>query len=309
MNKKRSYTYEALENDLKLLKSDFPDTEMGVIGKSVWGKNLYWLRLGSGKNTISYNGAHHGMEWLTSAMLMKFAREYLKAKKTGSALGGFNIPCIDKNTSVYIVPMLNPDGVELATCGVGQLIDESERERLLGINGSNDFSHWQANARGVDLNHNYNAGFAEFKAMEPSLGIHGPGPVRFSGDYPESEPETSALCSFIRATDISLLLALHTQGGEIYADYNGYYPPGGAAMAKRMAALCGYTVAKPEPAASYGGLKDWFILEYDRPGFTLECGKGVNPLPVKDAPSSTRGSVLSFSPACRGFRTRCGGTS
>jgi g-D-glutamyl-meso-diaminopimelate peptidase len=120
--------------------------------------------------------------------------------------------------------------------------------------------------------------------MEPSLGIHGPGPVRFSGDYPESEPETSALCSFIRATDISLLLALHTQGGEIYADYNGYYPPGGAAMAKRMAALCGYTVAKPEPAASYGGLKDWFILEYDRPGFTLECGKGVNPLPVKDAP-------------------------
>ena len=51
-----------------------------------------------------------------------------------------------------------------------------------------------------------------------------------------------------------------------------------------MSALCGYAVAKPEPAACFGGLKDWFILEYDRPGFTLECGKGVNPLPPEDAP-------------------------
>ena len=31
---------------------------------------------------------------------------------------------------------------------------------------SDDFSHWQANARGVDLNHNYDSGFYEYKKIE-----------------------------------------------------------------------------------------------------------------------------------------------
>jgi g-D-glutamyl-meso-diaminopimelate peptidase len=275
------YTYEHLTTALTALSQKYPFLHLSTIGKSLVGRPIPLVALGEGKKSILYVGTHHALEWITTDLLMRYIEDYCSAIAARKTVFGLSAEYLFQSRTVYIVPMLNPDGVELLAKGEDPLNPLTDRLRAMS---GGDFSGWKANGSGVDLNHNYNAGFAEFKAMEPSLGIHGPGPVRFSGDYPESEPETSALCSFIRATDISLLLALHTQGGEIYADYNGYYPPGGAAMAKRMAALCGYTVAKPEPAASYGGLKDWFILEYDRPGFTLECGKGVNPLPVKDAP-------------------------
>ena len=31
-------------------------------------------------------------------------------------------------------------------------------------------------------------------------------------------------------------------------------------------------------SASHGGFKDWFIEEFHKPGFTIEVGKGKNPL-------------------------------
>ena len=30
------------------------------------------------------------------------------------------------------------------------------------------------------------------------------------------------------------------------------------------------------------GFEDWFILEYDKPGYTIECGLGENPLPISE---------------------------
>ena len=34
------------------------------------------------------------------------------------------------------------------------------------------------------------------------------------------------------------------------------------------------------PEDSYAGYKDWFIQEFDKPGYTFEAGIGVNPLPI-----------------------------
>ena len=53
-------------------------------------------------------------------------------------------------------------------------------------------------------------------------------------------------------------------------------------MAKILADSCGYTLVTNDALASHGGFKDWFIEEFARPGFTLEIGKGENPLPVSD---------------------------
>lgn len=32
---------------------------------------------------------------------------------------------------------------------------------------------------------------------------------------------------------------------------------------------------------SYAGYKDWFIQDFRQPGFTVELGQGVNPLPLE----------------------------
>jgi g-D-glutamyl-meso-diaminopimelate peptidase len=54
-------------------------------------------------------------------------------------------------------------------------------------------------------------------------------------------------------------------------------------MAEIMAASSGYALDVPVNIATGGGFKDWFIKEYSRPGFTVEVGKGENPLPITQA--------------------------
>ena len=143
-----------------------------------------------------------------------------------------------------------------------------------------DFSMWQANARGVDLNHNYDSGFLEYKRLEREEGI-GAGPSLYSGEYPESEPETRGTANLIRTLSPAAVISLHTQGEEIY------YQPKDRKMARRaerLAGLCGYSVGTPAGTAAYGGLCD-YTGSLGIPSFTLELGKGVNPLSESDVPA------------------------
>lgn len=72
--------------------------------------------------------------------------------------------------------------------------------------------NWQANIKGVDLNHNYNASWYESKIAEESYGVYGPGPTRYGGPYPESEPESRSVADFTRNHNFRLILAYHSQG-------------------------------------------------------------------------------------------------
>jgi g-D-glutamyl-meso-diaminopimelate peptidase len=179
--------------------------------------------------------------------------------------------------------MLNPDGVEYQIHGPDP--EHALYPRLLSMNGgSRDFSHWQANARGVDLNHNYNAGFLAYKEYEREHQIPCGAPTKYSGTCPESEPESAALCNYIRFISApKLLLSLHTQGEEIYYSSNGQIPERSHAILRCMTEACGYTPAIPTASAAFGGLLDWCIQSLGIPAFTLECGKGENPLPLTDA--------------------------
>ena len=77
-----------------------------------------------------------------------------------------------------------------------------------------------------------------------------------------------------------LILTLHTQGEEIYYRSGGKTLPGTYAAARKISSLCGYRLSEAEGLASYGGLTDWCIRSLGIPALTLECGKGVNPLPL-----------------------------
>ncbi len=262
----------------------YGNLELTWQGKSILGRKLPVFRVGKGRKKVLYVGAHHGMEHITSALLLRFVNEYCELLASGGRVDGVSIPSMDAARTVYIIPMLNPDGVEYATHGIHE--DNPLYERAFVMNGqSMDFSHWQANARGVDLNHNYRAGFADYKVMEAERGILGGAPTRYSGESPESEPETAFLCHFVRFHDFAMALTLHTQGEEIYYTSGGKAPTGGEAIGRRLAGLSGYRLAKPEGMAAYGGFTDWFVEEFDRPSFTVECGRGENPLPFSDFPS------------------------
>ena len=51
-------------------------------------------------------------------------------------------------------------------------------------------------------------------------------------------------------------------------------------LGRKMAQASGYTLANVPYASSFAGYKDWFIQRFRRPGYTIEVGEGVNPLPL-----------------------------
>ncbi len=266
---------DRLYSEVERLALHYPTLSPRTLGTSILGRPIPLLLLGRGRQKLLYVGTHHATEWLTARLLLYFLEELLSAAAAGERRYGLDLAFLLSRRTLCFVPMLNPDGVAIHLGEGGGDPLAARRERM----AAGDFSHWQANARGVDLNHNYDAGFAAYKAVEASLGITGGGPTRYSGAYPESEPETAALSGFVRATRPRLILTLHTQGEEIY--FAG--GEGARTMARRMALLSGYAVASPEGAAAYGGLTDWAGGVLGIPSFTLECGKGQNPLPPEDA--------------------------
>ena len=272
----RMYAY------LDCFANRYPFLSFGTLGESVLGRPIPIVTLGEGKKTFVYVGTHHAMEWMTSVLLLRFINEYAEGYREGRRIYNVHLPYLYKERRIVIIPMLNPDGVSYVHDGVKQ--DNPLYERLVKMNPKHpDYSHWQANARGVDLNHNYDAGFAEYKVLEKQANIIGGAPTRYSGEYPESEPEVGYLCNYLRfhQSDVHAVLTLHTQGEEIYYSSGGEVTPRSAAMAKALSRLCGYQLSTPDGMAAYGGLTDWCIRSLGIPAFTVECGKGVNPLPAE----------------------------
>lgn len=220
-----------------------------VLGKSHCGRCIYALQMGNPQRLRLICGGFHGMEYLTVMTVLRFAEECAKS------------PDLLGDVGVVLVPCVNPDGTEIA-------IKEGKR--------------WQANARGVDINHNFDADWCNVKARERAAGICEPAATRFGGCSPESEPETKALTKLCRMVCFNRVLALHSQGREIYWDFGNCTPPECRTLADAMAAVSGYKVAQPEPLATGGGFKDWFIQTFHRCGFTVEMGLGKNPLPLSD---------------------------
>jgi len=274
------YTYAVLQRDIEGLSARYPFLETGIAGQSVLGRNLYYLRLGTGPNEVFYNASHHALEWITSPVLMKFAEDFLKSYALGQRLAGYDVRSIFNQSSIYLIPMVNPDGIDLVLNGL-QPNNPYYNDLISWNGGSADFSAtWQANNRGVDLNHNYNAAWEASKAAEAEYGITGPGPTRYSGPYPVSEPDTQSMVRFTSAHDFRLMMAYHTQGQVIYWNFQNLAPAEGRAIGERLSAISGYALDETTGIASYAGYKDWFIQDYRRPGYTIEAGLGQNPLPI-----------------------------
>ncbi|MBQ8550960.1 MAG: M14 family metallocarboxypeptidase [Clostridia bacterium] len=249
------------------------------IGRSCAGRDIFCLSLGKSDEHVLITAATHGSEHITANIALLFAEQLCAALEKGGEIAGIDARKAMLGRSLLIVPLCNPDGCEISVKGEqGAGYMAGKIRRLCG----GDFTHWNANLRGVDINHNFSAGWRELHQLEQKSGIFGPGPTRFGGPYPESEPETRALTSLCRENHICHAVALHTQGEVIYWSYGEMQPPHSAKMAEIFAAESGYALDVPTGLAVGGGFKDWFISEFSRPGFTVEIGKGQNPLPAHD---------------------------
>jgi g-D-glutamyl-meso-diaminopimelate peptidase len=269
------YGYWTLCNELTRLGKLYPFLCMQSIGHSVMGKNIPAVGIGYGAREIHYNASFHANEWITTPLLMQFLEDISFGYARGTAWRGCNIRRLLSESTIWLVPMVNPDGVELVLQGV--TADHPYGDILLHWNdGSPDFRNWKANVRGVDLNDQFPAHWEEEAARRGQLG---PGERDYGGEAPLTEPEAVAMANFTESHSFDLVMALHTQGQEIYWNYRDYEPPESEAYVERLALVSGYKAVKL--TGSDAGYKDWFIQHFRRPGFTVEVGYGVNPLPIE----------------------------
>lgn len=276
---KQPLRYSALTRAACELKETYPFLRVSSIGKSVLGRELYSFSIGPPARGTLFVGAVHGMEWLTAMLLLRLMEDICRSMHSGSALADIDLARSLDACSLTVVPCLNPDGVEIA---VGGPKTAGEFEPLAAASCEAGVCRWQANAHGVDLNHNFDAGFSIVQKMERAAGICGPGPTRYGGPYPHSEPESAALVRFCEETQPTKAIAFHSQGEEIYYRYGQYTPQRSRLMAQVLASASGYRLADPETMASHGGFKDWFLRRFGAPAFTIEIGRGKNPLPVEE---------------------------
>lgn len=274
------------------LAARYPFITAGEIGRSVMRKPLWSLKLGSGANRVLYNASHHANEWLTTPVLLKFAEQLAASFAGGGTIFGRSAAEIFDYASIYIVPAVDPDGIDLVTGELTQGEFFSAAQSIAMQYPQFSFpAGWKANIRGIDLNLQYPAGWEQARKIKFEQGITSPAPADYVGPAPLTAPESRALYDFTLALDPALTLSYHSQGRVIYWRYLDYEPANSRAIAELFSALSGYTAEETPYLSGFAGYKDWFIQDYGRPGYTIEVGSGVNPLPLSDFPEIYRDNL------------------
>lgn len=287
-----NYTSERNERTMKNLNEKYPFLELGEIGRSVLGKTLWFMKIGTGRQKVFYNASFHANESITTPILLRFAEELAEAYSTRKRLYGVDISRLLRKVTLYLVPMVNPDGVDLVNGGnlPESVLQNTKRiaDRYPDIPYP---SGWKANIRGVDLNLQFPAEWNMARQIKFAQGFTSFAPRDFVGEGPLTEPESLAVYDFSLQQNFDLILAYHTQGEVIYWKFLDYEPPRSREIALYFGQVSGYDVEETPLVSGYAGYKDWFIQNYNRPGYTIEVGQGINPLPVEQFPQIYRDNI------------------
>lgn len=277
-----NFSSNVVYENLATLRQQYPFIQTGSTGKSILGKDIPFVRVGRGQKEVFYSAAIHANEFITSIVLLEFLYEYCAAIQNNSTIWGFSARRLFESVSLYIMPIVNPDGVDLVTGALPPNSTAYRKAQELANNFPDiPFTDgWKANIRGVDLNLQFPAGWENARQIKYSQGFTRPAPRDFVGYGPLTEPEALAIYNFTLQHNFRLILTYHSQGEVIFWQFQNYNPPDALSIGNQFASVSGYSLEPTPFNSSFAGYKDWFIQNYNRPGYTIEVGLGTNPLPL-----------------------------
>lgn len=287
------YSYAQMEQDLETLKQLYPDKiQTNILGTTADQRNIIEVILGNpdASHHILIQASIHAREYMNTVLAMHQIEDYLKYSDT-KTYEGILWSELYENVCLHIIPMANPDGVTLSQSGLNGIQNEKLRNLLISCY-ENDFrsgktstdmnsyfNTWKANARGVDLNRNFDAGWTEYE------GTPYPSSDCYKGEMPASEEETRAIISISEKIDLNCCISYHSSGNLIYWDYgsSGEIFQKDKLLAEAVSRVTQYplhsTVTSTTDAA---GCSDYFVLKLGIPAVTVENGGAACPLPVEE---------------------------
>jgi carboxypeptidase T len=178
--------YQAITSHLRQLAELAPErVTLQAIGGSIEGRPLWALRIGNatGATPMMIDGTQHAREWIAAMVTTCIADRLVHGYDRDPAIRAF----VDR-TTVWVVPVVNPDGYQHSWSGS---------------------RYWRKNRRGehgVDLNRNFGVGWGGAgSSRNPRSEI-------YRGPYAFSEPETAALRDLTRREHIALHVDFHAYG-------------------------------------------------------------------------------------------------
>lgn len=286
-------TSQSCEKMILQIVQTYPFCRTELLSSTAFQRPIRTLVIGNGPRKVIYSASHHANEWITSLVLLKYAEDLAQAIQSGGTIFERPAQSIADAVTIYMVPMVNPDGVDLVTGA----IEPGNIQYELAQRISQDYPDipfpqgWKANLLGTDLNLNYPAGWLMAREIKFTQGFTRPAPRDYVGRAPLNQLETQALAGYTEVIDPDLVLAYHSQGKEIYWQFMNYQVPGAEELGQQMAQASGYALAETPYASSFAGYKDWFIQQFQKPGYTIEVGQGENPLPLSQFDQIYRDNV------------------
>ena len=287
---KADYTYDEMVEDLSILSARYGDKmSYKAIGTSLDGRAIYAVTLGDpeAKNQIIISAGIHAREYMTPMLVMAQLEHYLYYYNAEREDGTTYAEAL-LDYAICILPMCNPDGITLAQKGLEGIRSEELRATILSIyeldrekfsfTGTLDeyLSEWKANARGVDLNRNFDTDdFATYPVMSR------PCYLNYPGERPLSEPETAAMVSYVKSLENPVFsVAMHSQGEVIYYNCGQSNIDEARSLAESLASWTGYQLETEVRHDS--AFDDWCNKVMGIPSATVETGKVPCPLPISE---------------------------
>lgn len=286
-NAGRMMLYDWMKRELVKMERKYPALlQIRSAGRSADGRRILEAALGNDRAPVHVlvQASMHGREYINTKLAV---RQLWHSLEHGD-METYPHVCL------HVLPMVNPDGVTISQTGINgirnpglkrllQQCKQKDQEARPGIMETKDYwKRWKANARGVDLNRNFSAGWKEYR------GPAAPSCQGYKGKQAESEPETQAVLSLHQRYPLACVLSYHSSGKKIFWDYGGSEKArkDQRRLAHLTAAATGYPLVSVRTSGQdQAGCSDYFVLHCEIPAVTIENGEGDCPLKEEEFPA------------------------
>lgn len=266
------YTYEEIFQDVKNLSETYSDfTTFRIIGYSHDHRPIPLLRIGLGIETLVLTAGIHGRDAVNPILFLQMAEEYCKSYQENTTMEQYDVQDLLNRCSICFLPLLNPDGYEIALHGFDILRNPILRQlcKMREI----DHNHWKYNAHCVDINRN----FPCKSYIQQQI-----------GEYPASEPETRALMKVFEEYETVGYLNFQSRGRIIYYYRHAMpfsYNQKNYRLARFMQKISDYNIGKKEEefySRLNGGTPVNYYSElFKNPALTIETIEPNAEYPLK----------------------------